>query len=440
MEKQERILYFMLSAVLVVSAAAAVLYQGASSAVQGFLLIQQHPARLINDYVQVGGGGGALLNAVSVAAISLALIWFVDVKLSGPTIAAFFTIMGFGLFGKTPLNILPIIIGVYIASKIAGKTFSEYILIALFGTALGPLATYIVVEFASVNSLLPSLILGTAGGIAAGIVLPAAAISMLHLHQGYNLYNMGFTCGFVGLFAAGLLEASGGNVAVQVVWFSGSDALMYWITPVLSGFLIIFGILLEKLWRTGNGRKRHVWKDLLLIQKRSGRLPDDFMDNVSNGGGLLNTGILGFLSWFYVIAVGGDFNGPVLGGILTIIGFGVFGKHIRNCIPVVAGVVVSCLIFGFSLSAPGPILAALFGTTLAPLAGEFGAHVGVAAGFIHLFMVVRTAAWHGGIDLYNNGFSGGLTAAMMFAVIEWYRSTRPDDFPRRRPEDVSEGG
>jgi hypothetical protein len=39
-------------------------------------------------------------------------------------------------------------------------------------------------------------------------------------------------------------------------------------------------------------------------------------------------------------------------------------------------------------------------------------------------MVEQTASWHGGLDLYNNGFAGGLTAALIYAVIEWYRSNR----------------
>ena len=47
------------------------------------------------------------------------------------------------------------------------------------------------------------------------------------------------------------------------------------------------------------------------------------------------------------------------------------------------------------------------------------------AGFVHLTMVERTGAWHNGMNLYNNGFAGGLTAALFVAVIEWYRANRP---------------
>ncbi len=381
------------------------------------LAIWQHPARLINDFTVVGGSGGALVNAAIMAGLTLLIIRLNDVQLSGPTIAAVFTVFGFGLFGKTPLNSIPIIIGTAISARIAGHKFKEYILIGLFGTALGPLVSFIVFEMGFSGPV--PVLGGVCAGILAGMLLPSVAIAMLHLHQGYNLYNMGLTCGFVGLFAASMISAAKGNIAITVIWNTEADLLLTLFIPVLSLALILFGFLLKR---------KGIWEDLLNIQKLTGRLPSDFIDMVSAGGAFLNTGLLGLVSWLYVIVVGGDLNGPVLGGILTVMGFGVFGKHLKNSIPIVIGVVLCCLLFDKSLSAPGPLLAALFATTLAPIAGEFGAFTGIIAGFIHLVMVERTGAWHGGIDLYNNGFAGGLTAALIISVIEWYRNSRPEDF------------
>jgi hypothetical protein len=48
----------------------------------------------------------------------------------------------------------------------------------------------------------------------------------------------------------------------------------------------------------------------------------------------------------------------------------------------------------------------------------------VVAGFLHLTIVLRSGEWHAGIDLYNNGFAGGLTATLLVALIEWYRASR----------------
>ena len=145
----------------------------------------------------------------------------------------------------------------------------------------------------------------------------------------------------------------------------------------------------------------------------------------------MNIGLLGFASWLYVLIVQAPFNGPVLGGILTVMGFACFGKTLKNCWPIVAGALLATLVFGKDLTAPGPILAALFCTTLAPIAGQFGIIAGILAGFIHLFMVETTAAWHGGLDLYNNGFAGGLTASLLIAILQWYKTNRPlEDFTK----------
>lgn len=53
---------------------------------------------------------------------------------------------------------------------------------------------------------------------------------------------------------------------------------------------------------------------------------------------MVNIGINGLIGIAYVLLVGGDLNGPTLGGIFTIMGFSAFGKHPRNIIPVMFGV------------------------------------------------------------------------------------------------------
>ena len=80
----------------------------------------------------------------------------------------------------------------------------------------------------------------------------------------------------------------------------------------------------------------------------------------------------------------------------------------------------------------GPLLAALFATTLAPLSGRFGPLVGALAGMVHLTLVMRTAPWFAGLNLYNNGFAGGLTATLFVSLITWWSTWREDRVPARR--------
>ncbi|MCK5153747.1 MAG: DUF1576 domain-containing protein [Spirochaetales bacterium] len=415
MEKRNKFLMVLLFVLILSFILTGIITDGPQEAVKGFLQIQINPGRLISDFVPIGGVGGTLINSALAGAVGLLIIVLLKVQLSGPTYAAIFTIMGFGFFGKTPLNIIPILFGVYLSSRIAGKMFQEYIIIALFGTALGPLVSFIVFEFGFTGGA--AVAAGIIGGTITGFLLPAIAVSMLHLHQGYNLYNMGLSCGFFALFAASLVRATGHEFAGSMVWYDGGSLVLIWMIPALSLVLIATGLITEKMKGI---------KEFIKIQKIPGRLPSDFMDMGSLGGALINSGLIGIAGSLYIFFVGGDFNGAMLAGLLTIMGFGAFGTHLKNSWPIVLGVVLSTLIFGKELSSPGPLLAALFGTTLAPLAGQFGILAGIIAGFIHLIMVLQTGAWQGGMNLYNNGFAGGLTAAIIVAVIQWYRSSKED--------------
>ena len=406
-------LYILFAAILFSVIMLGVVMEGPAEAAAGFARIQALPARLLQDFSEAESDGAALVNAALVAFIGLGIVAVTKVRFSGPTIAAVLTMFGFGLFGKTPLNITPVILGVLIAAHIAGKKFNEYILMALFGTALGPLASAVAVEAGlPIYLALPA---GVLSGLIAGMLLPALAIVMLRLHQGFSLYNIGLTCGFIGVVAAAFLVAAGRAPGAVLVWNTNPSPALVFLAPAVSVVFVVAGILWDP---------KGVWRRFVAIQKLSGRLPSDFLSLTSTAAGLLNMGAIGLLTWGYVMVVGGDVNGPVLGGIFTAIGFAAFGKHPRNSWSIMVGVVIATLVYGKSLTAPGPILAALFSLTLAPLAGEFGPVVGFVAGFVHLTMVERTGAWHLGINLYNNGFAGGITAAVLVAVIEWFRSTR----------------
>jgi len=424
---QDRLLYILMLVLLSGVMVAGIVAEGPAASASGLWAIQTHPARLLNDY-SVVAGGAALVNAALVALIGLALVRVNKVRLSGPTVAAVFTLLGFGLFGKTPLNIVPVVLGVWVSARLAGKQFRDYILIALFGTALAPLVSLLSVELGLPGGL--SLPVAFVGGFLAGLLLPAVAIVMLRLHQGYNLYNIGLTTGFLALFAAAIIFGRGNQLSGGAVWNGEPSLLLRTLVPAMSLVLIGVG------WAAAPHGAIEGFRRLM---RQPGRLPSDFMDSEGVPASLVNMGAMGLLLWGYTVAVGADLNGPVLGGLFTVIGFAAFGKHPRNVWPIVLGVVAAALVFGWELSAPGVILAALFATTLAPLAGEFGPIVGIAAGFLHLLIVLRSGAWHAGIGLYNNGFAGGITATLLVAVIEWYRANRPERAVVRKGSYLGQG-
>ena len=152
--------------------------------------------------------------------------------------------------------------------------------------------------------------------------------------------------------------------------------------------------------------------------KHSGQLSTDFLTTNGFSVTLINMALLGFVSTFYVLFHGGEINGPAIGGILTVVGFGAFGKHLRNVIPILIGVTLMGYINGYDMSATSVVIAGLFGTTIAPIAGRYGTLIGILAGALHLSVVSNTGYLHGGINLYNNGFAGGFVAAIMIPLLE----------------------
>jgi len=364
--------------------------------------------------VAIGGPAAALVNAGLVGLCGLFLARGCGAALSGPTIAGVFTMAGFALFGKTVWSIWPPILGVALFARVTGQSFKSYILVALFGTALAPLVTHVAFGLGW------GVAAGALAGMAAGFLLPPLAVYMLRLHQGYNLYNVGLTCGFLGLFVTGLLESVGFKATLPLHWSEQHSDALGWLLLVYVSALLVVGLLLAR----GLGGLR-------LLSREGGRLPSDFVATHGAGAALANMGLVGLLGWGYIRAVGGTFNGPTLGGVLTMVGFAAFGKHPLNILPLMLGVYLGSQVMVWDPAQPGVLLAALFVTTLAPLSGGFGPLVGVLAGALHLTMVMRTAPWHAGLNLYNNGFAGGLTATLLVAIISWWSTWREERQKRR---------
>ena len=207
------------------------------------------------------------------------------------------------------------------------------------------------------------------------------------------------------------MGSMGATPATRYHWATGYDLTFGIALGLLCVACCLAGLFCTKhpLWATWAGYRR-------LLQD-SGRAPSVFLRMFGAGPVLLNTGINGLISMAFILCSGGDLNGPTVGGILTIMGFSAFGKHAFNIIPVMAGVFLGGLVMHWSLSDSAVQLACLFCTTLAPISGYFGWPFGVLAGFLHSSVVLYTGTPVAGMNLYNNGFSGGLVAIVLYPVI-----------------------
>ncbi|MBN1640897.1 MAG: DUF1576 domain-containing protein [Anaerolineae bacterium] len=405
--------FFLLGAYVLALAAFGLACDPPATVWEGLLRIVQTPGVLVSDYAAIGGLGAALVNAGLVGLAGLLLVQLSGVLLSGPTVAGVFTMAGFGLFGKNVWSIWPIVLGVALFARLARRPFKSYILVAMFGTALAPLVTQ--VAFGMGLRLFPGLLAGALAGVAAGFVLPPMAVYMLRLHQGFSLYNVGLTCGLLGIAVTSLLESAGLPLALAAHWSEQYSRALGAFLLVYVGSMLAVGVVLAR----GLGRMRS-------LVREAGTLPSDFVESHGAATALINMGLVGAIGWGYVLFAGGVFNGPTVGGVLTMVGFAAFGKHVLNVLPVMAGVYLGSWVLVWEPGQAGPLLAALFGTTLAPLSGRFGPLLGLLGGVVHLTVVMRTAPWHAGLNLYNNGLAGGLTATLFVSIIDWWSTWREE--------------
>lgn len=361
---------------------------------------------LVTDYFALAGFGTAFFNAGLVLSLAIVLIRFQKIPFTGLTMAVLFINAGFALFGKNPVNVLPMLLGTWLYAKFHHTAMSRYIYTALFGSCLAPMVTELV--YLLPFSLPVNLGIALAVGIFSGFVLPPLSVHTASMHMGYNLFNMGFAGGLFAFVMVCVLQSFGLESNNVFIWSYGRPLLL-----LLCLYLYFAAALLFGLFLNGNSLR-----GLSGLMRRPGRAVTDFvlMDGAPTT--LVNMGVIGLLCTTYILLIGGDLSGPVVGAVLTAFGFAAFGVHAKNYLPVLAGVLLSTFFTHMLPTTPGIQMGAIFAVGLAPIAGQFGIPAGIIAGMLHAAVVVCSSSLYGGLNLYNNGFSTGLVAIVLVPALE----------------------
>ena len=355
---------------------------------------------LITDYIAIAGMGAAFVNAGLVTLISVLLIKLVKDPVNGATLVTLGLMAGFSLFGKNILNIWPIMAGTGLYALLKGETFAHHVNLALRATALSPVVSFMAVRF--------SPWLGVGMGLVIGFVMPPVAEHAHRVQNGMNLYSLGFSCGLVAMMLVPAFKAFGLEPQSAHHWSTGNNRTLGLALAVLCLGFIGLGLIREP----GRALKKY-WA----LLRTSGRAPSDYIRTFTPGPVLVNMGVDGLIATGYIVLTGGDLNGATIGAIFTIIGFSGYGKHAFNILPVMGGVLLGSLANHVDSNSSSLQLAGLFGTTLAPFAGVFGWTLGVLAGLLHSSVVLQAGLPLEGMNLYNNGFSGGLVAIVLYPIL-----------------------
>lgn len=368
----------------------------------GILKIITSPAILITDFLVIGGIGAAFLNALLIFLFNFTLSRVLKIEITGLLIASFFTVFGFSFFGKNILNILPFYLGGILYSIFEHIDFKEIFVTISFTSALAPFVSEVAFRVDTTDT---SYINAIALGIIIGFIATPLSKKMASFHEGFNLYNLGFTGGILGAVITSILKLYNFPITPQRIISTEFDLALKIICTSIFLSLIVIGFFIND----------SSFKGYTELLKDSG-LKSDFIKKYGFGLTFINMGIMGFVATGFTLLIGETLNGPLLAGILTVVGFSAYGKHFKNTIPVLLGVFLAG--WGSSTNGFTIALSALFGTSLAPITGVYGAIWGVIAGWLHLAVVQSIGSVHGGLNLYNNGFSAGIVASFLLPIMD----------------------
>lgn len=375
--------------------------------------ILREPDFLITDYFIVGGIGAAFINAGLLMLFCIWTIYAIGKEPDGHTITSCCLMFGFSLFGKNLLNIWSILFGVYLYSKYHKMPLTRYIYIGFYGTSLSPIITQLM--YVSQLPYFVRIMICLSVGTLIGFVLPPLSTHVHYAHKGYSLYNVGFAAGIIATVVVSVMKSFGIKTESRLLWGTGYNQEM-----VIALSILFLSMAVGAVWFGG----KEVFDSYRKILKCTGISGTDFLKEEGGAATVFNMAVNGLFATFFVVAVGGDLNGPTLGGIFTVVGFSSTGKHLRNIAPIMFGVLLASLTKNWTITEPSPILALLFSTTLAPVAGEFGVIVGLLAGYLHSSVALNVGIVYGGMNLYNNGFAGGIVAIFMVPVIQSFIDRR----------------
>jgi hypothetical protein len=380
--------------------------------------IIQSRSILITDYIELGGTGATLLNVSIVGALCVLMMIRLGLKPNGANIMALWMSMAFAFFGKNVFNMVPLTFGVWLFAKYRKEPFSNYYLAALLVATLSPAISEL--AFLGMFSRPVEIAAGILLGFLVGFIFPAISRESIKIHYGFNLYNMGFSGGLIATVLATGFRSLGIDIEPAEYWSSGNNVFFAGLLYSISVALLAVGIFLSLAKGNPKENIKKSLSDFRKIHDHSGRLVTDYYDLYGNSV-YINMALLCMLSTTLVLVLGAELNGPAIAGILTMTGFGSMGKHLKNVVPVVTGAVLSAYVNRWDPTAPGNIVAILFSSGLAPIAGMFGPGWGIAAGFLHVNIAMYIGDLNGNLNLYNNGFAACFVVLFLLPLISIFK-------------------
>ena len=434
-----------------IAAGIGMVYTGLSlqTVLTDWVRIMTSPGPLVTDYFRLGSLPAAFLNA---GACGISMCFFM-IRLQGNshanTLAGFFLVIAHCFYGLNFLNMWPCFFAPMIYMWMRNLNVKQNLHICMFATCFSPFIGEFLFRYTLKYRFVPGEVRITGAGLILALlftlliafVIPAILPGAQAWHKGYNLYNGGLAFGLFGFLVYNFMYKTLDVPKPLVINYS--NELYEAVHRSYRGFatvyfLIIFLICLIAGWILNEGTF-YGYADLIRTTGYQCNYARTFgMDLV-----LINIGFYGLFFFLYVFLIitftpGAGFTGPTIGVVIASLTFTALGQHPRNIWPILCGylllytvaTVISNLTgngLAWSVSTQSYINGAAFATGLCPICGRYGKRAGIAAGFLCAAMCTATGALHGGLVLYNGGFTDGITAMLLLPILEHYLPAPRED-------------
>lgn len=394
----------------------------------GLWRILSNPTKASTSFFSIGGYAATFLNMGLVGMICTALYCIPGKKSNSAATLVTILTTGFGSWGIHILNMWPTIFGVMLHALVKKEKMGKHTNAMLFSTGLAPFMSELMVRYPhdEVVGFTPTgILLALAVGAVVGFFLPAGLDNSPKVHKGFDLYSAALPVGMTAFLMQGFLYRAMGVEIPEAV----SD-LTVASPEIANTFCIILFSLCVLIALAMGCRPRDYWNMMYAAVPAT-----NFSAVYGNAVFLMNVGLYGLFILAYYNWIGATFNGVTFGVMfcmlatcnsgshpgniwLITLGYGMASKLFQALSPLTGGEFVQYL------NSQSIIVGLCYANGLSPIADEYGWLYGVVAAMFHFCMVTTVPELHGGMCLYNGGFTAALVCLLMLPGLERHFKTK----------------
>ena len=394
----------------------------------GLLKIVSQPTKASTSFFSIGGYAATFLNMGLVGLICTALYCIPGEKPTGAATLVTILTTGFGSWGIHIVNMWPTMLGVVLHCLVKKEKIGNHTNAMLFSTGLAPFMSELMVRYPypEVVGFHPSgVALAFAIGAVVGFFLPAGLENSPKVHKGFDLYSAALPGGMTAFLMQGFLYKVMGVEIPEAV----SDLTLVSPEIVNTFCILLFGACIVIAFRMGC-RPRDYWNMMYAAVPAT-----NFSAVYGNAVFLMNVGLYGLFILGYYNWIGAPFNGVTFGVMfcmlstcnsgshpgniwLITLGYGLASKLFQTLSPLTGGEFVQYL------NSQAIVVGLCYANGLSPIADEYGWMYGGVAAMLHFCMGTPVPERHGGMCLYNGGFTAALVCLLMVPGLERHFRTK----------------